>query len=72
MKALEFLTPINPDSTLTVPSEIAAQLPQGLAVRVLLLLPEDNENQEWAKLTAEQFLQGYAASDRLYDSLAAG
>ena len=70
MKALEFRASINADSTLAVPPEIAAQLPQGLAVRVLLLLPEADDNKEWAELTAEQFLQGYAASGRLYDPLA--
>ncbi len=72
MKALEFRASVNPDNTLTVPSEIAAQVPPGLAVRVLMLLPEAEDNKEWAELTAEQFLQGYSESDRIYDPLSTG
>lgn len=71
MKALEFRAPVNPDSTLTIPAEIATQLPQGVAVRVLLLLPEDADNKEWADLTATQFLQGYSEIDSIYNQLSA-
>lgn len=30
------------------------------------------EDQDWAWLTAEQFLKGYAPSDAIYDKLSAG
>lgn len=72
MKALEFQASVNPDSTLSVPAEIAAQLPRGLRLRVLLLLPDGNEDQEWAELTTEQFANGYSESDNIYDQLSAG
>lgn len=30
------------------------------------------EDQDWAQLTAEQFLKGYASSDAIYDELPTG
>jgi hypothetical protein len=67
MKALEFQTRLNPDATLTVPAELAAQIRREQPVRVILLLPELDEDAEWAQMAAEQFLQGYAEGDSLYD-----
>lgn len=72
MKALEFQVRINPDHTLTLPPEVAAQIQQGQAVRVILLIPESEEDRDWERLTAEQFLKGYTESDALYDNLSAG
>jgi hypothetical protein len=72
MKALEFWAYINPDHTLTVPPEVAAQIEQKKPVRVLLLIPELGEDQDWAHLTSEQFLKGYAKIDAIYDELSAG
>jgi hypothetical protein len=67
MKALEFLTTLNPDSTITVPKEIAVQISQEPKIRVLVLIQEDQD--QWAQLTTEQFGQGYAESDQIYDQL---
>ena len=72
MKALEFQGSINPDSTLSVPSEVAELVPRDQPVRVLLLIPDEGENHDWSHLTAEQFLQGYADGDAIYDDLPAG
>ena len=72
MKALEFQTCLNPDQTLPVPSEVAQQVPPGQAVRVILLISESREDQDWARLTAEQFVQGYGEDDAIYDKLSTG
>ncbi len=72
MKALEFQTQINPDRTLTLPDELAAQVQPEQAVRVILLIAESTEEQDWAQLTTEQFVNGYAESDAIYDDLPAG
>ncbi len=71
MKALEFQTCLNPDRTLTVSSEVAQQLPQGKSVRVIVLMSESSEDQDWVSLTTEQFIQGYSEDDALYDKLLA-
>jgi hypothetical protein len=67
MKTLEFDARVNEDSTLTLPPEIAAEVPEERAVRVILLVPDSPEGDEWEQLTAEQFLEGYADSDAIYD-----
>ena len=72
MKALEFQARMNPDRTLTIPPEVASQVQQEQAVRVILLIPESQEDRYWEHLTVEQFLKGYADSDALYNELSAG
>jgi hypothetical protein len=72
MKAVEFHTQVNPDQTLAIPPEVAALLSGQQNVRVLLLIPEASEDQEWERLTAEEFLQGYSESDAIYDELPVG
>ncbi|MEW5719885.1 MAG: hypothetical protein AB1817_14750 [Chloroflexota bacterium] len=69
MKAFEFQTNLTPSQTLALPEELRSQLSPGSSVRVILLLPESSEEPAWARLTAEQFLKGYAESDSVYDRL---
>ncbi len=69
MKAFEFQTSLTPSHTLELPAELYAQLAPGSAVRVIVLLPEVNEASEWQQLTTEQFFEGYAESDSVYDKL---
>lgn len=72
MRALEFQARISPDRTLTVPPEVAEQIEAEQPVRVILLLPDPNEEREWKRLAAEQFLKGYAESDAIYDEVPTG
>ena len=37
-------------------------------MRGMILVPDMDEDAEWAALTAEQFLKGYAESDAIYDA----
>ncbi|MCX7841312.1 MAG: hypothetical protein N2559_17895 [Anaerolineae bacterium] len=69
MKALEFQTTLTTEPVLTIPPELRTELKDGVPVRVILLFPETTENADWARLTAEQFLQGYAERDSVYDKL---
>jgi hypothetical protein len=69
MKTLEFNTRVNPDNTLSVPPEMARELAPEQAVHVIVVLPEPDEAQAWTRITAEQFLKGYAESDAIYDNL---
>ena len=58
MKAYELDTEITPEGAIVLPPELTAALPPGQHLRVLLLVPEDEEGQgqeEWPKLTAEEF-----------------
>src|SRR5262245_5343019 len=67
MKTLEFQATLGPGGTLTVPAEVAQQVPPEQPLRVIVLLPDSDEDREWERFTAEQFLQGYADGDAIYD-----
>ena len=68
MKALEFETTLSTDSKLTVPENLALQIPKQQAVRVIVLLPEGGDA-DWQRLTSEQFFAGYNEGDSVYDAL---
>jgi hypothetical protein len=72
MKTIEFESRLNPDGTLRVPEDVIAQVPPGEPVRVVLVVGDPNEDQEWTRLAAAQFLKGYAESDGIYDQLSGG
>jgi len=45
-------------------------LPAGKTARVIVLVPDPSDADEqtaWERLTADQFLSGYAAADTVYD-----
>lgn len=66
MKAYELDTEITPEGAIVLPPELAAALPPGQQLRVLLLVPEDGESQgqeEWPKLTAEEFYSAVAGAE---------
>ncbi|MSR81466.1 MAG: hypothetical protein EXS58_00860 [Candidatus Latescibacteria bacterium] len=70
MKAYEFPEKITADGQLDIPAGFSDQLPREKEVRVLLLVPEtDQDPSAWAQLTAEQFLAGYSDADVVYDRL---
>ncbi len=72
MKALEFLGQIDANNAIEVPAEIAAQIQQGEALRVIVLIPETTMEQDWSRLTRDQFLAGYSEGDSIYDDLPVG
>lgn len=72
MKVWEFQARLTPDQTLKVPEAVAREIAEEDALRVVLLLAQSPDNQDWSKLTAEQFLRGYSEGDAIYDQLPAG
>ena len=66
VKAVEFTTELSSASVLTIPKDVAAQLPKVGKARVIILT-DDSDDAEWSRLTAEQFLNGYAPGDAIYD-----
>ena len=74
MKAVEFETLLKSDGSLEVPTELAGQIPKDRRIQVIVLFPESSDRDEaaeaaWQRVTQEQFLQGYAEGDSIYDSL---
>ena len=69
MKALEFEATLSEGATLKVPENLAGQIPREEAVRVIVLLPEHAEDEDWQRLASEQLLSGYSESDSIYDAV---
>ena len=65
---LEFESRPNEDGTLPIPRGIADQLKGVESVRVFVVVPS-SDDAEWAALTREQLLKGYAVGDAIYDQL---
>jgi hypothetical protein len=69
MKVLEFVTQMPSDGRLKVPPDIAAQIANDDPLRVVLVVGDSTENDEWRRLTSSRFLEGYAQGDEVYDTI---
>ena len=56
-------------AVLTIPSEVAAQLPKAGRARVIVLTDEGTDDAEWRAAADEQFLREDPPEDAIYDSL---
>jgi hypothetical protein len=72
MKAIEFQSQLKSDQTLSVPDSVLDTIPIGQTIRVLILLPESDDDREWERRAAEEFGRGYADTDAIYDQLLNG
>ena len=69
MTALEFTTELSGASVLSIPPEIAAQLPKAGKARIIVLTEADTDETEWRKASYEQFLRGDPPEDAIYESI---
>ena len=69
MKALEFEARLDPEGNLRVPADLAAQIPKEKSVRVIVLVRERPEEEDWRRLTQDGFLRGYSQSNGIYDAV---
>jgi hypothetical protein len=67
MRAYEASATITRDGNLALPESVRKQLPAGQIARVIVLIPDSDEGHDWERLSAEQFLAGYAEADAVYD-----
>jgi hypothetical protein len=72
MKAIEFKSHLNTDETLSVPPNIVPLLPKEESIRVLVLMEDSEDDADWSRFTAMEFLKGYGESDAIYDDLPGG
>jgi len=71
VKALEFTGKVLANGTIVLPDNVKQQIPPGIPVRVLILIPEESAEEEaWARLALEEFFAGYGEADAIYDRLA--
>ncbi len=72
MKAYELSLQITEEGKFDLPADLAAELPRGQGLRVIILVPDGADSQEddaWDRLTTEQFLAGYSDADSIYDTI---
>jgi transaldolase len=69
MNAVEFTTELSGASVLTIPNEVAAQLPKAGRAHVIVLTDEGNDDEEWHAAAYEQFLREDPPEDAIYESL---
>jgi len=69
MSAIEFTTELSEKPVLTIPSEIAAQLPKAGRARVIVLTGDNADEAEWQLAAYEQFLRDDSAADAIYETL---
>jgi hypothetical protein len=72
MASWQFDSHLNHNQTVSIPPEVASQLTPDTPVHVVLITGVESEDADWDRLTAEQFLQGYASGDEIYDNLPEG
>lgn len=72
MATIEFWARIGSDRTVTIPPEVADRIEGDAPVRIVVVLPESNEEWGWTATTTDQFLRGYDPSDDIYDDLPTG
>jgi hypothetical protein len=70
MRQIEFDTELQDKPFLAVPQEVAAQLPKSGHAKVILLLAEDPEDNEWQAASYEQFMREDSPEDSVYDKYA--
>jgi hypothetical protein len=70
-KALEFEAWVGADQALHLPPEVAAEIPAGRRVRVLLLVDDTDDEAAkeaaWRRYALERFFEGEEEFDGLYD-----
>jgi hypothetical protein len=72
MATWQFQSHLNPNQTLSVPPDVATQLHPDEAVQVVIVSSDSDEDADWRRLAAEEFLKGYAPGDDIYDQLPDG
>jgi hypothetical protein len=69
MNAVEFTTELRGASVLSIPREIAAQLPKSGKAHIIVLTEDATDDADWRAGAYEQFLRKDSAEDAVYDTL---
>lgn len=68
MRAVEFTIELKGEPVVTIPDEIAAELPKTGVARVIILTGEPLEDAQWQGAAYHQFLRDDAPEDAIYDT----
>ena len=68
MNAVEFTTELSGAAVLSIPIEVAAQLPKTGMARIIVLTDEHSDDADWRAGAYAQFLRDDPQEDAIYDS----
>lgn len=68
MKAFEFDSQVAKNE-IPIPADLAAQIPEGTPLRVILLVRGEEQEEAWHSASVEGFSSAYAPEDSIYESL---
>ncbi len=68
MQAIEFSTILESTGTIQLPLKVIKELKPGRDLKVIILY-NDNETEDWAKLSTQELFNGYSDSDNIYDNM---
>jgi hypothetical protein len=71
MKALEFDGLLAERNLIQLPPDVAEQIPEGSALRVILLFDSGGDD-DWRMASSERFAAAYAEEDSVYEKLIDG
>ena len=69
MKTADFNGELTPNGQIIVPPEIAAQVPRGETIQVVLHWGASDEDAAWLSAGRRQFEAAYTDDDSVYESL---
>jgi hypothetical protein len=68
MDAIQFETELRGESTLTLPPDVLAKLPKSGRARIVLLIQDDSEDEDWRRASYEHFMRDDNPDDAVYDT----
>ena len=71
MKAVEFETTVNNDGQISLPADLAGDIPSGEPVRVVVMWDNASTDEAWREAGRRKFEEAYCAADAVYEQLAA-
>ena len=69
MHAIEFTTELSDAAVLSIPSDVAAQLPKSGKARIIVLTDDTPDDADWQAGAYAQFLRENPAGDAICDTL---
>jgi hypothetical protein len=68
VKAIEFTTELTDSGSLSIPQDVAKQLPKTGRARVIILADALSGDEEWRISAYEQFLRDDSSEDAIYET----
>ena len=69
MKALEFESNLTREGSIALPSDLAAQIPVGEQLRIVVMWEPSSGDSAWQSAAREKFEAAYCPEDAVYEQL---